>query len=419
MEIHVLTQDAVSRERLVALLAEMELVCIIHEEVEPLLRAVKKLNKSDVVLYDLSLEDRLWAFERLYTSCRRTNLVGFEQLTKETSEGGQHCIDGMGHYLLLPQNLDRAKARMQEVLKGVARAAAPKKRKPKSRKKSKPQAEAKSLTDPSVKEKHEARPETCLTTARYLQAQSVAMQTFLTELDEAVAGAQVVLIDGEDGAEFEMVARELNYHANGDIYPLLVMDPMHLDFDELRDFEKAAAAKDEVHNCYVGLSAELNRSSANALSECLDDLRSLESPHLRIVISHVLDSETYFSETTGPMMRSLREHAATLELPALSERADDIPLIAQRIFSSLRIAHPFLRARTLSRDAIQYLQAECQEFDYSRIVRVLRNAMALGESEILTEKELKNLDDDSPTTQHLIESLADEKYFTTESSGVA
>jgi hypothetical protein len=52
-------------------------------------------------------------------------------------------------------------------------------------------------------------------------------------------------------------------------------------------------------------------------------------------------------------------------------------------------------------------------------VRVLRNAMALGESETLSEKELKHLDDNSPTTQHLIESLADEKYFPVESSGVA
>jgi hypothetical protein len=37
--------------------------------------------------------------------------------------------------------------------------------------------------------------------------------------------------------------------------------------------------------------------------------------------------------------------------------------------------------------------------------------MALTERDTLTEKELKNFSDDSPTSQHLIESLADEKFF--------
>ena len=45
--------------------------------------------------------------------------------------------------------------------------------------------------------------------------------------------------------------------------------------------------------------------------------------------------------------------------------------------------------------------------------------MALGQHETLTDKELKNLDDNSPTTQHLVESLADKKFFNSDNSGVA
>lgn len=416
MSIHVLTQDPSSQEQLTDLLSEMEHECIVHVAVEPLLKAVKKLKKSDAVFYDLSLEDRLWAFERLYTSCRRTNLVGFELLTKETADGGQHCIDGMGHYLLLPKNADRAKARVQEVLKGVAKAATPKKRN--TRKKAAPKAEpiltAIETSAPAIEPG-----QIQLTTARYLQAQSVPMQTFLAKLHNAAGDASIVLIEGEEGAEFELAARELNYHANGDISPLLVMDPMHLSFDELQQLEKDAAAIKEVHNCYVGLSAELNDSSADALSECMEHLLSLANPYLRIVIGHATESESYFCAATRPMMRSLRRQSTKLELPAIAQRADDIPLIVQRIFSTLRVAHPFLRARTLSQEAIHYLQSECAGFDYARLTRVLRNSMALGQHETLTDKELKNLDDNSPTAQHLIESLADEHFFNSENSGVA
>ena len=416
MSIHVLTQDPSSKDKLTALLAEMELDCILHAQVEPLLKAVKKLKKTDAVFYDLSLEDRLWAFERLYTSCRRTNLVGFELLTKETAEGGQHCIDGMGHYLLLPNNPDRAKARIQEVLKGIAQASAPKKRKTRKKAAAQP-APASKPAEPTVPA---AEPKQIqLTTARYLQAQSTAMQTFLAVLHEAAGDAQIVLIEGEEGAEFELAARELNYHANGDISPLLVMDPMRLKFDELHQLEKDAAAIKEIHYCYVGLSSEMNDSSADALSEFQDHLIALSSPYLRVIVGHVADSKSYFCAATRPMMRSLRRQCSLLELPIMSQRAADIPLITQRIFSILRVAHPFLKARTLSQEAIQYLQAECEMFDYARLTRVLRNAMALGQHETLTDKELKNLDDNSPTTQHLIESLADKKFFNSDNSGVA
>jgi hypothetical protein len=76
------------------------------------------------------------------------------------------------------------------------------------------------------------------------------------------------------------------------------------------------------------------------------------------------------------------------------------------------MAHPFLQARSINSSAIKHLESECASLDYSRITRVLRNAMALSQSVTLTDSEIKNFSDNSPTTQHLIESLADEKYFT-------
>lgn len=420
MKIHILTQDTESKEQLTALLSELDHDCVLHEAVEPLLRAVKKLKKSDVVFYDLSLENRLWALERLYTSTRRTNLVGFELLTKETAQGGQHCVDGMEHYLLLPKNNDRAKARIQEVFKAVARAAAPKKRKSKPRQKVEAQVDdSASAQNPPLAVPQLESGAPSRSSPRYLQAQSAAMQSFLSRLYQTVGTTVLTLINGEEGAEFELVAREFNYHANGDTCPLLVTDPMHLDFDEFRRFEKNAASLEQVHYCYIDMSIELNRSSTRALLECMDHLRALANPHLRLIIGYVNDSESYFCEESEVMLESLRAHAVSLEVPAFSERAADIPFIAQRVFSTLRTAHPFLKARILSMEAIHFLQAECKQFDYARMVRVLRNAMALGACETLSRKELENLSDNSPITQHLIESLADEKFFDAEASGVA
>ena len=416
MSIHILTQDSDPRDQLANILEEMDLDYVVHDELEPLLKAVKKLKKSDSVFYDLSLEDKLWAFEQLYTSCRRTNLVGFELLTKETAEGGQHCIDGMGHYLLLPKNADRAKARVQELIKEVAKAAAPRKRNKRKQpaKQTKPQEAVSQSSAPAV-----ASEPIQLATSFYLQTQSAPMQIFLAALNKTASETQTVLIEGEDGAEFELVARELNYQANSDACPLLVMDPMHLQFEELRQFEKDAAKAKEIRYCYVGLSSEINNSSAEILAEIQGHLSSLATPYLRLIVGHVIDSESYFCSSAGAVINSLRGKCTTLSIPPLSDRAADIPLIVQRIFSTLRVAHPFLKARIISAEAIQYLQTECADFDYTHLVRVLRNAMALGQHETLTHEALKNLNDNSPTTQHLIESLADEKFFSSENSGVA
>lgn len=95
----------------------------------------------------------------------------------------------------------------------------------------------------------------------------------------------------------------------------------------------------------------------------------------------------------------------------MAERREDIGLIAQSIFTTLRTAHPFLMTRTLSKDAVEYLQDTCDEYSYAGLVRNIRNAMALTERDTLSEKELQNFGDDSPTAQHLVESLADEKLF--------
>ncbi|MGB0258637.1 MAG: hypothetical protein ACPGES_08300 [Coraliomargarita sp.] len=98
-------------------------------------------------------------------------------------------------------------------------------------------------------------------------------------------------------------------------------------------------------------------------------------------------------------------------MPTMESREDDIAMIVHNIFSTLRMAHPFLRTRTISSSAIKYLQSNCASLDYAKLCRVIRNAMALSQRDRISKEEVRNLSDDSATSQHLIESLADERYF--------
>ena len=242
------------------------------------------------------------------------------------------------------------------------------------------------------------------------------MQDFVAKICEVANNASLVLIESEDGAEFELVARELNFRANGDETSLTVLDPMHVDADKL---EALIKQQDTTIYCYVGLSYELTRQSVEQFSHFLAQIHAVnEETPVRFILGHVIDSEEYVSESAIELVDYFRKSGTILELPGMNERKEDVHVIAQSIFTTLRVAHPFLCTRTLSSGAVQYLESIHEALDYSRLVRVIRNSMALTQRDTLTEEELKNIRDDSPTSQHLIESLADEKFFK-EQSGVA
>ena len=65
----------------------------------------------------------------------------------------------------------------------------------------------------------------------------------------------------------------------------------------------------------------------------------------------------------------------------------------------------------LSPGAIEYLQVQWIERNYSSLVRIIRNSKVLAQRDTLTEDELKSFGDDSQTSQHLIERFTDEKFL--------
>ncbi len=241
------------------------------------------------------------------------------------------------------------------------------------------------------------------------------MQGFVAELQAAAGKHKFIMLQGEDGAEFELVARELNFQANDDMSPLIVLDPMNLNAKELEQIEEAAMAAKVDQYCYLGLTLELNSLSVENISAFLGHLKIQmkgQNTYLHLIIGHEIGSESCYPDNIRPTLEAVHETSHLLNIPGMAERKADITLIAHSIFSMLRMAHPLLQTRSIASSAINHLDAECASLDYSRITRVLRNAMALSQSTTLTDSELKNFSDNSPTTQHLIESLADEKYFT-------
>ena len=419
MSIHILTQNPEVKTRLGAFLEEMGKEYVFHETLPTLEKKLTRLKKTDAVFYDLQLEEQIWAFEPIYLGSRKTHMVVFEP-----NDTGSVNYTPMGneHFLILSKDDARAKTRLSSLLRELKKLSAPRKA---AKKKAKKKTVAKKNTATKKSKAAEAEPTAQLPleapatqqATRYLQAHSDVMQSFVAELKAATGKHQFTMLQGEDGAEFELAARELNFQANADIRPLIVLDPMNLKCNELEQLAESAMGAKVGQYCYLGLTLELNSQSVSEIATFLGHLKIQhkdKDTYLHMIIGHEIDSESCFPDNIRPTLDAMRGNSHLLQIPSMADRAADISAIAHSTFSLLRMAHPFLQARSISRAAIKHLESECADLDYSRITRVLRNAMSLGQSTTLTEQELKNFSDNSPTTQHLIESLADEKYFSSQ-----
>ncbi|MFQ3225156.1 MAG: hypothetical protein ACI8Z5_001412 [Lentimonas sp.] len=416
MSIHILTQNSKVKTRLGAFLEEIGKKYEFHDTLLTLGKKLTRLKKTDAVFYDLQLEEHIWAFEPIYLGSRKTHMIVFEP-----SDTGSVSYSPMGneHFLILSKDDARTKTRLVSLFHELTKLSAPRKA---AKKKAKKKAVAKKKTTAQTTDGTATSPasDTPIAAAavkqntRYLASQSDAMRTFAEELQATAGKHQFIMLQGEDGAEFELAARELNFQANGDASPLIVLDPMNLNSKELELFEVEAKHSKIDQYCYLGLTLELNSQSVSEIARFLGHLKMQfkeQNTYLHLIIGHEMSSESCFPENIRPTLDAVRGTSHLLQIPDMANRAADISSIAHSIFSMLRMAHPFLQARTIDSSAIKHLEAECAELDYSRITRVLRNAMALGRSPILTKDELLSFRDNSPTTQHLMESLADEKFF--------
>jgi len=408
--IHILTQNPDTRTHLGELLEGMDEAHAFYDAIEPLLKAVRKLDKRDYVFYDLQLEDVLWAFERLYKACKKTNLVTFEPQTKETSINHNQCPAGVDHYLLLPSNPERARLRIHSTLQAVVKQAqersAQRARKPKRKRVAKASTpEAKSAPRPKAD-----LPETPML-ARYLHARSEIMRVLLFDIEAAAGKHPIIVLKGDEGAEFELLAREINFRGNGDAAPLHMINPLQFDSEDFTALKRIRPKDDRPEFIYLGTCADWTAKTATEIEAFLIDRLDADAPSPHLVFAAPEEAEATLPKEVLRVAKRLEERAHPLEIPSLADRPEDMRVIALSIFSTLRMAHPFMRTHALDADALDFLERKREDFDYSRLTRLIRNAMALGKNTRITAETMKSLSDDSPVTQHLIESLADEEYF--------
>jgi len=151
----------------------------------------------------------------------------------------------------------------------------------------------------------------------------------------------------------------------------------------------------------------------------IEYLSNLRNPHLKLLLGHASDCEAFLHQDTEATVRSLIKRFPAYSIPALTERAEDIPVICQQILANLRTAHPFLLVGSITADAIDYLVSQRSQLSHSKLVRVLRNAIALSQRTSLSVEDIKNYGESDTTTQHLLESMADESYFPDQSAAIS
>lgn len=410
--IHVLSQSVSVREQLADLFEAMEREYRFHSEVDTILKVIRQLGHEDHVFYDLQLEDHLWAFEPLYGACKKTHLVTFEPQTDQTSLTQYHCPASVDYYLLLPANPDRAAIRLREVFKRIAHDSITRERIRKDRVRIRKQMSDRTTSD-FRSTQNAATFEATPTVARYLHARSDAMRSLLADIENALGDATAIELNGNAGAEFEQLAREINFRANGDAVPLFFVNPIQLQPSSIEDFLDRRKGNDQSQFIYLGMAADWSTRSAIEFEKFFDSLKRHEKRNIHLIYAHADESEHYCAASVLKLLRRLQGEAASIRIPEMAERSEDVPAIVFSAFSTLRMAHPFLRTQMIDNSAVDFLQQECRFLDHNRLIRIIRNAMAHSKDANITKATLRNLADDRPSIQHLIETLADERYFKT------
>lgn len=247
--------------------------------------------------------------------------------------------------------------------------------------------------------------------ARYIASESKSANAFIRHLHKDASNKQAILLTGNDGAEFELAAREFNFQDNADTIPLQVAFETDISIDHLQQIEKQAAKEKKPVNCYVGKVDDLDPEALSQLSLFCDYLGNLRNPHLRILLAYESGSDLFFQDGVADLFQSFRKRTYSVSIPPLKDRPEDIGPICQTAIGLLRGAHPFLIVRTITQGAIDHLVATRHELSYAKLLRILRNAMALSQRSALCVEDIKNYGDNELSNQHLLESMADENYF--------
>ncbi len=413
--IHVLAHETRSRSRLSLLLRELGQTADLHNDLESLLRSSRDdEKKSDPVLFDLhsTTADGEACYPRLKKEFEGRALVGFEELDPDAADQGSKRPQDLAHYLLLPPQAERAKARLKTVLAECRRSP--------NRSISQPahfsqKGFRRAFNPVSAPRSFPRKPAAIVPAAehkpfRYLMAQSPASQDFGRKLLAALSFERLLVLAGKSGSEFVLVAREIQYQHHGDRESLSVLSADSVDSGLLHEMEKRAKDAGTQRLCYLEKCEDAPPEAARALQLFVRNMENMRNPHLRLIIGREEDCDFLHGETEE-ILAGLCKKRTWLHLPPLSDRPEDIRPIAMGFLSALTYAHPFVNVKEIDSEALCYLEENRSRYSYQSLVQALRHSIALGQSRVLTADTIQNLSTRDITSEHFVESIADESYF--------
>lgn len=246
---------------------------------------------------------------------------------------------------------------------------------------------------------------------RYLASQSHAIQQLIRDFQSWGEEDRLAMLYGNEGTEFELMARELNFQKTADDPQLFHCEDGEISIDALEKLEREATQDGRVHFAYLGLTEVISPDSFRELELFIQHLNAKPEIPLRLIVSHSLDSSEFLSEDYLAKIERVSQISKVYQLPSLRERLEDIRPLCLAILSNLRAAHTFTRVKTISNEAIQSLIDSRDSLTHDKLLRILRNAVGLSQHEQLSVHDLRNFGESDLTTAHLMESSADEKYF--------
>ena len=250
-----------------------------------------------------------------------------------------------------------------------------------------------------------ATPDKC----RYLFDHSSAGKEFFRKLRDLPSATPLVVVSGVTGAEFELVARELQHLRFGEAHGPFLPLPEEITMDNLVSWEKKYEKSAQSGVCYAGVVDELPHDKVQVLKEFVEFLLSLRNPSLTLMVGWERDHE-FRNIEQATLFKEWNKHCV-LTLPALAERREDIRALANSLISQLRVLHPFLVCRSFDESGYVFLEEQARDHSWEGICSLIRSAAATTNSPRLGARELEPFRDPSVLGAHIIESKADEVYF--------
>lgn len=436
--IHVFTRDTRLRGRLALLLRELGHSAQFFESAGDSAEAANGRQRS-LLIKDIAMADENADLRSLSKDVPEVFIEAPDQLSPESIRG--RPADS-AFYVLLPQQPNRAKERLRTAINEAlvrgpkatrlhldsslrpAASTAPHTRPSSSftpRRFTRgfaPQASEAGATrvrpllpeSPHTQQASVPLPKPTGSSPRYLIAESVAARSLVTRLRTARDFQAALVFEGPAGAEFETAAREVNYLVNGDRETLAFIPPDDFSIERLVQMERACESSNGPRLCYLQHLEEIRPEPARHLAEIVQRLRRAPRPPLRLLTA-LKKAQGFFDPVAGQIVETLLTDLPRIELPALSQRLEDIRPLALRLLSTMLEAHPFLVVREISPEALTFLEGQSRSLQFAELVGLLRNAFALASRPVLGVAELTGLLESDHAGRHLMESAADEHCF--------